>query len=267
MPGSRPARACTVSVASRTSPTTITSPSSVGRDRSSSRHGGQVVERADHVRVGQQRGRLLGDPALRDVEHVGAELVEAHRHDAVDDDLAGQRGGQLGQRRGVPGVGDGDDHQVRGAGDVGVDAAAAPTPRRPRRPRAGRGRRPRRPPRRPGRRRASPAAPAARPPPAGPRAPGPAGRCRRAPRRPVPPPRARPPCPRSCPGQGPPIMPGGAAVGARSPSQARSSASASARARRPTARRARPPPAWRTGPSRCRSAHPSRVSTVWCFRQ
>src|SRR4051794_22598284 len=73
--------------------------------------------------VGQQGGGLLSAAALLDVEDVCPQLVEPHRDHAVDDDLPGQRRGELGQRGGVAGERDGDDHQVRRARDVHVGTA------------------------------------------------------------------------------------------------------------------------------------------------
>ena len=168
----------------------------------------------------------------------------------------------------MPGVRDGDDHQVGRAGDVDVRPALhrdLDARRRPRPP----ARRPRRPPRRRGRRPGSPAGsadprrPAARP------GRGPADRCRRAPRRPVPPPRARPSCapsPARTARRHAPIMPGagtgGQPVEGQSPSQARSSAVSfcSRSATDCTACSASSRVSY--GPSRCRSAQPSRLDGV-----
>ena len=81
------------------------------------------MEGADDGRVGQQRGRLLGRRALLDLEDEGAPLVEAERVHAVDDDLAGQRGGEALEQVAVPVPRHRDDDDVaRGGGALVVRA-------------------------------------------------------------------------------------------------------------------------------------------------
>ena len=81
------------------------------------------MEGADHARVGQQRGRLLGGGACFDLDRARAAL-EAHRHHRVDDDLARERTREVGERRGVALVGDGDDDELRLRDGVRVRRAA-----------------------------------------------------------------------------------------------------------------------------------------------
>ena len=75
-------------------------------------HGADVVEGRDHRRAGQDLLRLLGRRAGGHRQREGPLLVEAERVDAVDDDLAGELGGQRPEQVGMALVGHGDDHQV-----------------------------------------------------------------------------------------------------------------------------------------------------------
>ena len=151
-PGIAPTRSITRAIASRSSPRTRTSPGMCGHRRVVEQAGADVVERADHRRARQDPLRLLGGGPVRDVERVGAVLVEAERVHAVDDDLA-RRARRRARRAG------------RRAPRTGRRRRRARPWRPPRWPRRRRSRRrpaPRRP-AGPGRRRGCRAAPRARP--------------------------------------------------------------------------------------------------------